>query len=192
MPSRRITSSRITRLLQLRRRDAEMSSLVLAGKLPSHRLRVAVIRAWGGTVHPDATIYHGFEIRAAAHLRVGARSSIGNGAVLDARAGITIGDDVNLSTAVHIWTGQHDPQSEDFAYESAPVVIHDRAWLSTRVTVLPGVTIGEGAIVAAGAVVTHDVAPFTMVGGVPARPIGTRRGGLRYRLPVSRLKPWWW
>ncbi|QEE62508.1 acyltransferase [Salinibacterium sp. dk2585] len=169
-----------------------MSSLVLAGKLPSHRLRVAAIRAWGGSVHPDATIYHGFEIRGAAHLTVGARSSIGNGAILDARAGITIGNDVNLSTGVHIWTGQHDPQSEDFAYESAPVVIHDRAWLSTRVTVLPGVTIGEGAIVAAGAVVAHDVEAFTMVGGVPAKPIGSRRRGLRYRLPVSRLKPWWW
>ena len=187
MPNRRLRL-----FIHHRRRDAEMASLALAGKLPVHALRVAAIRAWGGTVHPDATIYHGFEIRGAAHLTVGARSSIGNGAILDARAGITIGDDVNLSTGVHIWTGQHDPQSPDFAYESAPVVIGDRAWVSTRVTILPGVTIGEGAVVAAGAVVTNDVAPFTMVGGVPAKPIGNRRRELRYRLPLARLKPWWW
>lgn len=169
-----------------------MASLVLAGKMPVHALRVATIRFWGGRVHPDATIYHGFEIRGAQHLRIGARSSIGNGAILDARAGITIGDDVNLSTAVHIWTGQHDPQSAEFAYESAPVTIGNRAWVSTRVTILPGVTIGEGAVVAAGAVVTSDVAPFTMVGGVPAKVIGSRTTSLRYRLPLRRLKPWWW
>lgn len=175
-----------------RRGDLEMSTLVIAGKLPLHAARIAVLRAWGATVHPEATVYHGFEVRRAARLTIGARSSIGNGAILDARGGLTIGDDVNFSTDVHIWTAQHEWASPTFAYVSAPVAIGDRAWISTRVTILPGVTIGEGAVVAAGAVVTKDVEPYALVGGVPAKPITTRPRDLTYRLPPRAKKTWWW
>lgn len=169
-----------------------MASLLVVGALPVHALRVGVLRAWGAKVHSEATVYHGFEVRAASRLRIGPRSSIGNGAILDARGGITIGADVNFSTDVHIWTGQHDWRSPRFAYQSTPVVIDDRAWISTRVTILPGVHIGEGAVVAAGAVVTGDVAPYTLVGGVPAVRIADRPRDLTYRLPPRRRKPWWW
>ena len=62
------------------------------------------------------------------------------------------------------------------------VTISDYAWLSSRTTILPGVTIGEGAVVAAGAVVTKDVADHAIVAGVPARVIGTRTANLEYRL----------
>ena len=151
-----------------------------------------MLTGWGATIHPDATVSHGYEVRKARRLTIGARSSIGNGAILDARGGITIGADVNLSTDVHIWTGQHDWKSPDFAYVSAPVVIGDRAWISTRVTILPGCTIGEGAVVAAGALVSGDVAPFTLVGGVPAKKLADRPRDLTYQLPPRRSKPWWW
>ena len=70
----------------------------------------------------------------------------------------------------------------------APVVIEDRAWLWTRSLVLPGVRIGEGAVVAAGAVVTKDVPPFTVVRGVPAVEVGHRRTDLHYEL--SYRPPW--
>lgn len=169
-----------------------MASIVAVGKLPIHRLRTATLRRWGADIDRSATVYHGFEVRQPDKLTIGARSSIGNGAILDARGGITIGSDVNFSTGVHIWTGQHDWESADFRYVRAPVVIGDRAWLSTRVTVLPGVTIGEGAVVAAGAVVSKDVAPYTLVGGVPARQIGERPQPMTYELSPARQKPWWW
>ena len=85
-----------------RRRDLEMTSLLVAGKLPSHRMRIAALRKWGASIGDGATFYHGFEVRNASGLRVGPRSSIGNDAILDARGGLTIGHDVNLSTAVQI------------------------------------------------------------------------------------------
>lgn len=174
-----------------RRDDAEMASLAAAGHFPVHRLRHLMMRLWGAQIDRSATIYHGFEIRHARNLTIGARTIIGNGAVLDARGGIEIGNDVNLSTDVHIWTGQHQWDSPTFDYVSAPVRIEDQAWISTRATLLPGVTVGRGAVVAAGAVVTSDVPALSLVGGVPARQIGARPEP-RYRLARARSKAWWW
>ena len=130
-----------------------------------------------------AVIYFGAEIREPYKLKIGEGSIIGDRAVLDARNGISIGANVNLSTEVHIWTEQHDHRDPDFkcnSDDSFRVVIEDRAWLGPRTTILHGVTIGEGAVVAAGAVVTKDVAPYTIVGGVPAKKIGERTHDLRY------------
>lgn len=62
------------------------------------------------------------------------------------------------------------------------VQIGDYAWISRRAVILPGVTIGEGAVVAAGAVVTKNVAPYTVVGGVPAKFVAERPRGLTYTL----------
>ena len=67
------------------------------------------------------------------------------------------------------------------------MTIGDRVWIAYRAVILPGVTIGEGAIVAAGAVVSRDVAPWTIVAGNPAREVGTRRRDLDYRLDYN---PW--
>jgi acetyltransferase-like isoleucine patch superfamily enzyme len=92
-----------------------------------------------------------------------------------------IGQNVNFSAEAAIWTQQHDPQSATFEIYSAPVVVEDRAWISFRSTVLPGTTIGEGAVVAANAVVTKDVPKFTIVGGIPAKVIGSRNHNLTYK-----------
>ena len=134
-------------------------------------------------IGPKAVIYFGAEIREPYKLKIGEGSIIGDRAVLDARNGISIGANVNLSTEVHIWTEQHDHRDPDFkcnSDDSFRVVIEDRAWLGPRTTILHGVPIGEGAVVAAGAVVTKDVAPYTIVGGVPAKKIGERTHDLRY------------
>lgn len=69
------------------------------------------------------------------------------------------------------------PMVEQGEYTKAPTCIEDNVWLGTRAIIMPGVTIGTGSIVGAGAVVTRDVAPWTVVGGVPARPIRDRRPG---------------
>jgi len=169
-----------------------MVSIHVIGKLPIHALRVLVLKAWGARIGPGVTIYHGIEIRSARRLQIGANTSVGNDAILDARGGLVIGSNVNLSTGVHIWTAQHDWRSQDFGLDLGGVVVGDHAWLSDRVTVLPGVTIGEGAVVAAGGLVTRDVGPFQLVGGVPAKPLGVRPDNLTYDLPSSRHKVWWW
>jgi maltose O-acetyltransferase len=81
---------------------------------------------------------------------------------------------VSISPDVTILTAQHLHDDATFALTSRPVVVEDHVWIGTRATILPGVTVGRGAVVATGSVVTKDVAPLDIVGGVPARPIGRR------------------
>ncbi|NDJ18737.1 acyltransferase [Myxacorys almedinensis A] len=130
----------------------------------------------------SSVIYNSCQIRDAHKITIGENSSIGDQCVLDGRSGLTIGNSVNLSTGAWIWTAQHDPNDPNFGGVGAPVVIEDYAWVSSRTTILPGVTIGRGAVVAAGAVVTQSVAPFEIVGGVPAKKIGDRNRNLSYEL----------
>lgn len=162
--------------------DLQLYFLTLVGYVPIHQFRKLCYRMAGVRIGRGV----GFHWRARFYepwkLRVGAHTIIGNDAMLDARRGIVIGDNVSLSMGVWIWTLEHDPQSSDYAAKGGSVLIEDRAWISCRVVILPGVTIGEGAVVAAGAVVTRDVPPYAIVGGVPARIIGQRRRDLNYTL----------
>lgn len=120
----------------------------------------------------NVVIYSGAEIRNPAKLRIGEGTIIGDNAILDARAGIEIGNNVNFSSDVRIWTLQHDYRDPNFACNPehyGPVKIGDRAWLGPHSIILRNVTIGEGAVVAAGAVVTHDVPPYELWGGMPGK-----------------------
>jgi maltose O-acetyltransferase len=93
---------------------------------------------------------------------------------------------VNVAAEVRIYTREHDIDDPWFAETGGPVTIEDYAYIGTRVTILPGVTVGRGAVVATGAVVTKDVAPYMLVGGVPAKPIRERSHDLRYRLGYAK------
>jgi maltose O-acetyltransferase len=85
---------------------------------------------------------------------------------------VEIGDRVQIGPHVTIHDNDfHDLYERDRVPESKPVVIEDDVWLASGCTVLPGVRIGRGAVVAAHAVVNRDVAPFTVVAGVPAKPV---------------------
>jgi maltose O-acetyltransferase len=109
-----------------------------------------------------------------------ARSSIGRntivnrGCTIDIRGRVHIGDNVSISPEVAIVTAQHGYNTPSFEIEHGEVVIEDNVWIGIRATILPGAHIGHGAVVAAGAVVRGKVPPLTVVGGVPARPIGMR------------------
>jgi maltose O-acetyltransferase len=107
-------------------------------------------------------------------LRIGAYTRINRGCCLDARGSITIGDNVSVSRDTLILSAYHLVEDPDFAVASRPVIIDDHVWIGARATIMPGVHVGRGAVVAAGAVVTRDVDPLTIVGGIPARPIGKR------------------
>lgn len=174
------------------RKVAEGSKLCLlkaSGYIPSQTVRNAGYRACGMAIGRGTVIYHGCEIRAPGNVRVGSWTSIGDHAILDGRGGLTIGDSVNFSTGVWVWTAEHGVNDPGFAYSAAPVVIEDYAWISCRAVILPGVTVGRGAVVAAGAVVTKSVAPYDIVGGVPAKAIGRRSTDLDYKL-TSGLAFW--
>ena len=107
-------------------------------------------------------------------ISIGAHCSIPHFAFFVAGDRISIGNHVVFGHAVELYTSDHDPDDPSFSRRDAPIEIHDRAWLGSRVVILKGVTIGEGAVVAAGSVVTGNVQPFTIVGGNPARLIRER------------------
>ena len=112
-------------------------------------------------------------------LRVGDRTRIAQDVQMNARGGITIGADVLVGPRSMIWSSNHAIDRLDVAimhqgYTRAAVSIGDGAWLGANCVILPGVHVGDGAVVAAGAVVTRDVPEYAIVGGVPARIIASR------------------
>lgn len=156
--------------------------LTVVGYIPNHWFRLIIYRLSGITIGKHSSFHWRARFYKPWRISIGKNSIIGNDAMLDGRYGIKIGDNVSLSMGVWIWTMQHDPQDPEFCGEGGMVVIEDFVWLSCRVVILPGVTVGRGAVVAAGAIVTKDVPPYTIVGGVPAKKIGTRPQDLRYKL----------
>ncbi len=106
--------------------------------------------------------------------RIGAGTRVSRDCTLDTRGGLRIGDHVSISPEAVILTADHGHNRRGFPLRHRPVVIEDRAWIGMRAMILPGVRVGRGAVVAAGAVVSRDVAPLTVVAGVPARAIGHR------------------
>jgi maltose O-acetyltransferase len=105
---------------------------------------------------------------------IGANSRINRDCMIDVRGGVTIGDNVSISPQVAISTAAHSAVDRGFRVEIRPVAIEDNVWIGMRATILGGVTLGRGSVVAAGAVVTKDVPPLTIVAGVPAKPVGMR------------------
>jgi acetyltransferase-like isoleucine patch superfamily enzyme len=104
------------------------------------------------------------------NLIIGKRVFINSGCKFQDQGGLIIGDDVLIGHNVVIVTLNHSFTPEHRGdLEPHPVNIGNKVWIGANATILPGVTIGDGAIVAAGAVVTKDVVPKTLVGGVPAR-----------------------
>ncbi len=122
----------------------------------------------GVRLRMPVTIYH------PEHLALGSQIDIGEYTHIRASGGVTIGDRVLIAASAVITSREHPvPLPRYGVTTDAPVVIEDDVWIGAGAIVLPGVTVGRGAIVGAGAVVTANVAPFTIVGGVPARQIGS-------------------
>ncbi|HIJ86016.1 MAG TPA: hypothetical protein HPQ00_17685, partial [Magnetococcales bacterium] len=116
-------------------------------------------------------------------IRIGKHSVVGTNVLLDGRVGrIEIGDNVDIARECCLYTLEHDPHSDQHHVRGANIIIEDHVWLASRVTVLPGVTIGQGAVVASNAVVTRDVEPMAVVAGIPAKKIGVRKSKLDYVL----------
>lgn len=151
---------------------------------PSNSFRKLYYRSLGAKLGNNVTFHFKTEIRAVEKLTVGKGTIIGDNAILDARNGLTIGENVNLSSNVSIYTEQHNHRSPTFSCNfpgrKMEVNIGKRAWLGSNCIILPGVTIGEGSVVCAGAVVSKDVEPFTVVAGIPARKVGERPTNLTY------------
>lgn len=156
----------------------------IVGYIPSQTLRKFIYRYILRMKTGSRTyIYSGAKIRFPWRIHIGNHTIIGDHAILDGFYPLRIGSNVNFSTGVWIWTGQHDKNSQTFETVGGPVFIDDYVWISSRTTILPNITIGKGAVVCAGAVVTKNVPPFAIVAGVPAKIIGARITDLHYTLP---------
>jgi maltose O-acetyltransferase len=137
-------------------------------------------RVLGWSLDQTASILLGQQVQLAGLRTSGAHVSIGPGTVINAgcllytTGGLTIGRQVSISAGVWLITGEHAINHPGFPAEFRPIVIGDYVWIGSRATVQAGVTIGEGAVVMAGAIVTRDVPPYAIVGGIPARQIGER------------------
>ena len=142
--------------------------------IPFWTWRKAYLRRIGSRIGKGTFIMKANYFLSPWHFSIGENSHINRDCILDARASITIGNNVSISFRTNILTGSHDTQSPVFDGDFAAITIDDYAWLGAGCTILRGVHIGRGAVVCAGAVVTKDVAPYTIVGGVPAKEIGKR------------------
>lgn len=151
---------------------------------PSHHVRNFIYKnVCKMKIGKDVVIYHGTEIREPANITLKRGTIIGDNSILDGRNGIVVGEDVVFASNVRIWTEQHDHEDPYFrcsTQKHGPVIIDRHAWIGSHTIILHSVHIGEGAVVAAGAVVTKDVAPYTIVAGIPAKKIGERTHDLRY------------
>lgn len=122
------------------------------------------------------------------HLFVGNNTHINRNCTIDSRGGIIIGCNCSISFDVKMITGSHDPQSSEFRYTPKEIIIDDYVWIGVGAIILGGVKIGKGAVVCAGAVVTHDIEPYSIVGGVPAKQIGFRNRNMTYTILANEKK----
>lgn len=184
----------------------------VVGFIPSHTIRLFLYRnIFRIKIGKDSSIHWLARFNLPSGIEIGHNTIIGNDAFLDGRfvrswvkgeskisrymrdfihpkvRPLRIGNNVSIAGEVRIFTMEHDIDSLDFKEAAGEVIIDDYVVIGTRVTILPGVQIGEGAVIASGAVVTHDVEPYAVVGGVPAKFIKQRSKDLRYTLKFSRL-----
>lgn len=161
--------------------------LGLIMKVPFHFVRNIFINPFLGHRGDNVELCKDVEIRIPGNIYIGNNTTINKDTLLDGRGGkIIIGNCVDIAQEVRILTLQHDYNSTDYKAVGNDVKIEDYAWIASRCTILPGVRIGKGAVVATGAVVTKDVLDYTVVGGIPARKIGVRNRDLTYKLGNQR------
>gem|GEM_PF-466435 len=154
-------------------RDLVLNTVIASPIVPTG-LRWVLLRAVGMRVERSGVasrVWFGSR-----RMAVGRGTYIGHGAMFDTFAPISIGRDCAIAMQTTFVTSTHrigGPHKRAGVLETRPIVVGDGVWIGARATVLPGVTIGDGAVVAAGAVVTRDCDPHTLYAGVPARAIRT-------------------
>lgn len=157
--------------------------------MPFHWLRFFYFSLLGFRLASRATIAMGFQFYRIGNVTIDEGSVVNRSCLFDNRDYIHVGRNVSIARDVAIFTAGHDPESPLFEMITAPVHIENYAVIFAGAMVMPGVRIGAGAVVYGGAVVTKDVEPMTIVGGVPARPIGRRvtepRYALNYPYPLA-------
>ena len=158
------------------------------GKCPSRWVRHCYLNLYLAGMQDGTSIQMGCRFLNGRKVHLGARNVINFGCLFDGRKfHIKTGDDVSIGPEATILTVGHDPQSPEFSLRGGDVLIGDRVWIGYGALILPGIRIGEGAVIGAGAVVTKEVEPCAIVAGNPAHKIGERNKNLHYQL---KYDPW--
>jgi putative colanic acid biosynthesis acetyltransferase WcaF len=142
---------------------------------PMHAWRAMVLRAFGATLGPNCHIYPGASIWAPWNLHGEDAVAIASGAVIYNPEPVHLGSHCVVSQDAYLCGASHDTEDPAFPMVSQPISVGAYAWICARATVCPGVTVGEGAVLALGGVATRDLQAWTVYGGVPARPLRQRR-----------------
>lgn len=168
--------------------DFELMILRFIGHIPLHSFRKLFYRAFGIKIGKKSVIHMWASFYDPKNIEVGEDTIVGDHAFLDGRAKLKIGSHTDIASFVMIYNSEHDLESATFKAREEKVEIGDYCFIGPRVIIMPGVKIGYGAVVAGGAVVTKNVDDFSIVGGVPAKPIGERKTrNLNYKLGRARL-----
>lgn len=157
-------------------------------QIPCWVFRKALLKVTLANLGKKTFILRGLQIINPSNVFIGNHVVINKRCMLDERKSkIIIGDNVDIAQETNIWTLEHDINSDIHEVRGGDVVIDDHVWIASRVTILPGVHIGRDAVVASGAVVTKDIPPLEIWGGVPAKKIGERINSLQY---INEYNPW--
>lgn len=155
---------------------------------PSYSLRIWFLRKLKMSIGTNSSLLRNVRIINPFNIVIGNNSVVNPEALLDGRGGkVIIGNNVDIARETNIWTMEHDPHDDFHRTKGGDVIIEDYVWIASRVTILPNIKIGRGAVIASGAVVTKDVPEMAIVGGIPAKVIGIRKSKLKYTLNFHPL-----
>ena len=151
--------------------------------VPFHFIRNIIYEIIVDKIGVNNSFLMGLELRNPTNIEIGNNNVFNRNVLLDGRGGkLIIGNNVDIAQETNIWTLEHDVHDDYHKDKGADVIIEDYVWIASRCTILPGVRIARGAVVACNSVVTKDVPEMAIVAGVPAKIIGTRKSALEYKL----------
>jgi putative colanic acid biosynthesis acetyltransferase WcaF len=151
-----------------------VDALLVRSWLPGSQLRIFLLKSFGAQIGPGVRIKPHVRIKFPWRLQVEAHSWIGEDVWIDNLAPVIIGAHCCVSQGAYLCTGSHDLRRPEFDLVTRPITLGNGAWVCARACVGPGVTIGEGAVLAFGSVATKDLAPWTINSGTPAVGVGKR------------------
>lgn len=163
-------------------RGWEMAYNILINKIPSHNIRLWWLKLGGAKIGKGSTIWRNTEILGVNNLVIGDDSCIAWHCQIDARAGLIIGDHVAVASYVKIIAGSHDLEAPEFWSISAPIYIEGYVWIATGALIGHGARLGRGSVVTANTLVSKEIAPYKIIGGSGAKPMGERPHNLNYKV----------